>query len=161
MTVTCVREPGVRDWPMVMHGVLSLSVFAFGQFPFIHGTAWWVLGFELSTPFLNVFRSLFEVGMHETHQGLYAAAKQAFFVTFFGARIVVGLPAAALWWREMLALLATGEAAGAPLHSAPIVVFFLAANAALTLLNLVWARAIFQQAFGKRRDAATRARKAA
>lgn len=156
VTATCYRQPGKVDWAMLTHGVLSFGCFLFGQYPFIHGTSAWVMGFELSTPFLNAFRSMYEVGMHETHAWLYARAKKGFFFSFFLARIVVGIPASALWWRDMLALLATGTAEGRPLHSAAIVYFYLAANGALNLLNVVWFRKIVAQALasGKKAKAA-------
>ena len=143
VVVTRVRDPARMDPELVAHGILCLVVFIFGQYPFLPWMAGLVLFFESSTPFLNAFRTLYDLGMHETHAWLYNRCKQTFACFFFFSRVLIGVPASLIWWRDMLPLLNDGATAdGRPVHSASVLYFFFVANAALNALNLLWAKTI-------------------
>lgn len=153
VVVVRVRDPvGRTDLTLLVHGTLCLIVFVLGQYPFLPRMVPVVLFFEASTPFLNFFRIMFDLGLHESHAALYRATKKGFACAFFVSRILIGLTASAFWWRDMLRLLSEGSAEGRPLHSPAAAYFFLVANTALCALNLMWFKTIVGQALAKQKS---------
>jgi hypothetical protein len=123
----------VEGWggAFLAHAVSCLFVFGGGLRPFLHWMGCVCLLFEWSSPFMHSMRIMQSLGLDQGTPFTLVGA--AFTATFFVARIAVGLPASALWWGDMLALIHSGRA-----HSDALAAGFLACNALLCGLNVYW-----------------------
>eukprot|EP00928_Gymnodinium_smaydae_P054287 TRINITY_DN38092_c0_g1_i2.p1 TRINITY_DN38092_c0_g1~~TRINITY_DN38092_c0_g1_i2.p1 ORF type:complete len:268 (+),score=26.55 TRINITY_DN38092_c0_g1_i2:96-899(+) len=134
----------LRDFelPVFVHHFACIFVFLFGQYPFLPQMGCISLTWESSTPplcFRNVLRA-----MGRDKSALYSKTSNAFVVLFAISRILVGIPASVLWWKDMLELLGSDR-----LHSAAIVYFYLVANFLLNGLNIYWFTLITKGAIRK------------
>jgi len=120
----------------VCHALCSWMAMYAGLYPFLHQQARFYLGFfEISTPLLNMYKQVQLCGGEGT--ALYAALGVLFAASFTTFRIIIGLPYAALWWRDMYFLWQTGK-----VHSKAILVMYLVNNLFFNGVNLVWWRGI-------------------
>lgn len=138
--VYCLTRSKV-EMGFVVHAVACALCYFFSQFPYLHWYGPRFLLFELSTPFLNVMLLLRQLG----HTGrAHDIAQTLFGYSFMVVRIFYGIFLSWGFWIETSDLLRNGNP-----HSVFVVVYYMAANAALTSLNLFW----FSQMLKKRSKA--------
>lgn len=121
------------DWPFLLHHVVCILVYLFGQYPFLPQMGCFCLLFEASTPAFCLRNVLKIFGRDKT--ALYSKTSNLFAVVFIIVRILIGVPVSISWWGDMLTLLGSGKTT---LHSTAIVYFYLVANLFLNGLNIYW-----------------------
>jgi hypothetical protein len=130
----------------IMHHLATATLCALAQAPFLHSFAPFFLGItELSSTLLCAL-AVFDragggvAGMGERFPTVAMVLGVAFAAVFVGVRIVLWPWASYVFWADVFAVLE------ARAHPASVCVTFLATNAALSLLQLVWLREIVQAA---------------
>jgi len=134
----CVSE----GWGLayIAHGVACGFVFLGGLHPFLMHMGCICLLYEASTVFMHLRRFAIDMRWARARPGIVAQLSQAFGAVFFVVRILIGMPASAVWWVKMLAHLEEGTA-----HSVPVFVAYLACNTLLCGLNLYWFGLVVRQ----------------
>jgi len=120
--------------PNIAHHTSCLLLYFTAQYPFVPRMGSVCLLWEASTPPACVFNVLKTVDLEKTEQ--YIKARKVFSAAFILARILIGMPSSAFWWRDMIALL-SGNGSRTP-HSVPMVYGYMGANLLLNGLNFYW-----------------------
>mmetsp|Transcript_6221 Transcript_6221/g.11550 ORF Transcript_6221/g.11550 Transcript_6221/m.11550 type:complete len:265 (+) Transcript_6221:218-1012(+) len=137
----CVSENGIM-WPFTAHHVASSICYVLVQRPFLPYYAIWFLLYEVSTIFLNI-RNIMSHSGHGSHP-LMPFFEKCFGYSFILVRIGMGIPISLMAVYDTLTAYNDGK-----LHSVPVMVYFMIANAGLNGLNLFWLTKILAAARGK------------
>jgi hypothetical protein len=128
------------DPAFLIHALSCLLCYVFGQFPFLNYWGVYFLLFELSTPLLHARKALFL--LENDKSPWFGVVENGFALSFFIARIAVGLPMSVMVWRDLLDLLKRPH----EVHSHFVVYYYLLANTALCGLNVMWFSKMVQKA---------------
>jgi delta11-fatty-acid desaturase len=116
----------------ILHHTICCLVYMFALSPFLHHVGNLYLIFQASTLVLDTYGcgKLLTSSSTKTNRTL----KYLHPIVFWFVRIVVGVPMSVIFLRDMINLLVSGEA-----HDPKIVVFFMAVNVTINVLNIYWA----------------------
>eukprot|EP01138_Halocafeteria_seosinensis_P011645 gb/GECG01011896.1/.p1 GENE.gb/GECG01011896.1/~~gb/GECG01011896.1/.p1 ORF type:complete len:381 (+),score=6.72 gb/GECG01011896.1/:1-1143(+) len=127
----------------IMHAVCGLLIFMGGMHPFLQYYGSIFLIFELSTPFLHA-RKVF-LFLDKSKTSVFKFTSAAFGLTFFLARIALGLPASFVFVRDMYLHVLSGEC-----RNVVAVITYVVINVFLMGLNITWFSFIVKTVMKKR-----------
>lgn len=128
----------------LLHAVGCLFMYMNCLYPFIQYYGCVFLLYELSTPFMHL--RTFMIQAKNSDGKMFFAAQLAFAITFFLARILIGLPTLWGWIQEMWHYYLSEQA-----HSSDLVLLYLFFGISLNTLNVYWFAGILQRAINMKK----------